>query len=216
MSRPRASASGPARRPTAEPLSFATAKAWDAWLREHHASSKGIRLAIAKKGAGAKSVTYPEAVEIALTWGWIDGQKEKLDEHAWVQRFGPRVARSPWSQTNKDKAQALLDAGKMHAPGIAEIERAKKDGRWDRAYEPASKMQMPEALAAALRKDRRAAAFYETINAANRYAILYRVTTAKKEETRAALIARFVEMLARGETLHPQRAKAAAKAKKRA
>jgi uncharacterized protein YdeI (YjbR/CyaY-like superfamily) len=186
-----------------ETLTFADVEAWGRWLAANHASSPGIRLKIAKKGCPEASVTYAEAVEVSLAWGWIDGQKGAIDDWWWLQRFTPRGPRSPWSKINRDKALALIASGAMKAPGLAEVERAKRDGRWDAAYASQSRAVVPPDLAAALAANRRAARFFETLEAHNRYAILYRVHTAKKPETRARRIATFVAMLARHEKLHP-------------
>ncbi len=192
--------------------SFATARAWSEWLAAHHASSPGVWLKIAKKGTGSTSVTYAEALEIALMWGWIDAQKDKLDETWWLQRFTPRRAKSPWSKVNRAKAERLIAVGSMEAPGLLEVERAKRDGRWERAYDGAASASVPADLAAALARNAAALAFFEALDGANRYAILYRVQTAKKPETRAERITRFVEMCARHETLHaPRRAKTGAR-----
>jgi uncharacterized protein YdeI (YjbR/CyaY-like superfamily) len=141
--------------------------------------------------------------EAALAWGWIDSRKQGLDDEAWLQRFGPRTARSPWSKINRAKAEALIAGGRMEAPGLAEVERAQQDGRWERAYDGARSASVPEDLAAALAADPRARAFFEALDSANRYAILYRVQAAK---TRAARIERYVAMCARGETIHSARA----------
>jgi uncharacterized protein YdeI (YjbR/CyaY-like superfamily) len=187
-------------------LSFATARAWSEWLATHHASSRGLWLKIARKGAGPASVTYPEALEAALAWGWIDGQKGKFDDDVWwLQRFTPRTAKSPWSKINRAKAETLIAAGTMAAPGLAEVERAKRDGRWDRAYDGARSSSVPADVAAAFARNARARAFFETLDSANRYAILYRVQAAKKPETRAERITRFVALCARHETIHPRR-----------
>ena len=184
------------------PASFKSAKAFDAWLRKNHAASGGLWLKIAKKGAQEPSVSYPQAVEIALCWGWIDGQKKGLDDQHFLQRFTPRRARSIWSKVNVDKVEALIVAGRMQAPGYAQIEAAKADGRWARAYDSARTSTVPEDLLAALEIDPKAKAFFATINAANRYAVLWRIQTAVKAETRARRIAQLVDMLARGETIH--------------
>jgi uncharacterized protein YdeI (YjbR/CyaY-like superfamily) len=186
----------------AAPVLFKSAKAFEAWLKQHHASSDGLWLKIAKRGADEPSVTYPEAVEIALCWGWIDGQKKGLDEQHFLQRFTPRRARSVWSKINVDKVATLIEAGRMQAPGHAQIEAAKADGRWARAYDGARTSAVPEDLLAALEAEPRAKAFFATINAANRYAVLWRIQTAVKAETRARRIAQLVEMLARGEVIH--------------
>lgn len=183
-------------------ISFAATGAWSKWLAAHHASSPGVWLKIAKTGASSASITYAQAIEVALVWGWIDGQKGKLDEDWWLQRFTPRKAKSPWSKINRAKAEALIAKGIMEPPGLAEVERAKRDGRWERAYDGAASSSVPADLAAALARNARALAFFETLDGANRYAILYRVQTAKKPETRAERISRFVTMCAQHETIH--------------
>ena len=186
-------------------LSFATTRAWSAWLAAHHDSSRGVWLKIAKKGVGSESITYAQAIDVALGWGWIDSQKGKLDEAWWLQRFTPRKAKSPWSKINRAKAEALIATGAMQAPGLAEVERAKHDGRWKRAYDGAGSSVMPADLTAAFARNARALAFFEALDGANRYAILYRVQTAKKPETRAERISRFVALCARHETIHERR-----------
>lgn len=188
--------------PGSPPTLFKSAQAFEAWLKKNHASSDGLWLQIAKRGAGEPSVTYPEAVEIALCWGWIDGQKKSLDDQHFLQRFTPRRARSIWSKINVDKAAALIAAGRMQAPGHAQIEAAKADGRWAQAYDGARTSAVPEDLLAALEAEPAAKAFFVTINAANRYAVLWRIQTAVQAETRARRIAQMVQMLARGETIH--------------
>ena len=191
-----------ARQPDASPTLFKNAKAFETWLKKHHATSDGLWLKIAKRGADEPSVTYPEAVEVALCWGWIDGQKKGLDEQYFLQRFTPRRARSVWSKINVDKVAALIAAGRMQAPGYAQVEAAKADGRWEKAYDGARTSTVPEDLLAALEAEPKAKAFFATINAANRYAVLWRIQTAVKAETRARRIAQLVDMLARGETHH--------------
>ena len=186
----------------AAPRLFKNAKAFEAWLKKHHATSDGLWLLIAKRGALEPSVTYPEAVEIALCWGWIDGQKKGLDDQHFIQRFTPRRARSIWSKINVEKVAALIDAGRMQAPGHAQIEAAKADGRWAQAYEGARTSVVPDDLEAALDAEPKAKAFFATVNAANRYAVLWRIQTAAKPETRAKRIAQLVAMLARGEVIH--------------
>jgi uncharacterized protein YdeI (YjbR/CyaY-like superfamily) len=183
-------------------VSFASARAWSAWLAKNHASSPGVWLKIARAGAGSASVTYPEALEGALAWGWIDGRKRKLDDTWWLQRFTRRRPKSAWSKNNRAKAEALIAAGAIEAPGLAEIERAKRDGRWEHAYDGPRSSSVPADLAAALARNARALAFFETLDRANRYAILYRVQTAWKPETRAERIARFVAMCGRHQTIH--------------
>lgn len=199
----------------AEPTLRVTAAQWGAWLAEHHGSATGAVLRITKQGKRPPSVTYAEAVDLALAWGWIDGHKRAHDDSAWLQRFTPRRARSTWSKINRDKAEALIRAGKMQPPGLREVERARQDGRWDAAYDSARTSQVPDDLARALAGSKAAAAFFETLDGANRYAILYRVQTARKPETRAARIGKFVAMLAKRETLHPPRRTRAAAPKRR-
>jgi uncharacterized protein YdeI (YjbR/CyaY-like superfamily) len=181
---------------------FDSAQAFEAWLKQHHATCDGLWLMIAKRGAVEPSVTYAEAVETALCWGWIDGQKKGLDEQHFLQRFTPRRARSVWSKINVDKVAALVAAGRMQAPGHAQIQAAQADGRWARAYDGARTSTVPDDLLAALDAQPSAQAFFATIDAANRYAVLWRIQTAAKAETRARRIAQLVEMLARGETIH--------------
>jgi uncharacterized protein YdeI (YjbR/CyaY-like superfamily) len=187
-----------------ETLGFADLAAWLRWLEENHASSPGLWVKLAKKGTAA--LAYPEAVEGALVWGWIDGQKQALDARFWLQRFTPRRPQSPWSKINRDKAQALLAAGRMAAPGLAEVERAKRDGRWDAAYDSARTAQVPDDLASALAAAPESAAFFAALDGANRYAVLYRVQTAKTPETRARRVAQLVAMLARREKIHERAA----------
>lgn len=184
------------------PTLFKSAKAFEAWLKKNHATSEGLWLKIAKRGSNEPSVTYPEAVEIALCWGWIDGQKKSLDDQHYLQRFTPRRARSVWSKINVEKVQGLIEAGRMQEPGQAQIEAAKADGRWARAYDGARTSTVPEDLQAALEAEPAAKTFFATINASNRYAILWRIQTAVRAETRARRIAQLVGMLARGETIH--------------
>ncbi|MES2940456.1 MAG: YdeI/OmpD-associated family protein [Pseudomonadota bacterium] len=187
----------------AEPVRlFATAAAWERWLAKHHDGGGGLWLRIAKAGGGLKSVTYAEALDVALCWGWIDGQKKPEDERAWLQRFTPRTARSPWSQRNREHVERLAAAGRMQPPGLAAVEAARADGRWDRAYAPSSTAEVPADLQAALDRKPKARAFFQALDRANRYAILYRVQQAVRPETRAKRIAQFVEMLGRGEKIH--------------
>jgi uncharacterized protein YdeI (YjbR/CyaY-like superfamily) len=182
---------------------FVDAARWSAWLKSHHASSRGVWLKIAKKGTGMPTVTYADALDVALTWGWIDGRKGKLDDTWWLQRFSPRGARSIWSKINREKAVALTAAGRMKESGLAEVERAKQDGRWEAAYDSQSRATVPPDLAAALDANPRAARFFGTLESYNRYAVLFRVHTAKRPETRSKRIATFVAMLARHEKVHP-------------
>ena len=191
-----------------DPLLVLTSAAkWNAWLRANHARSSGVLLRIPKNGAG-NTLTYPAALEAALAWGWIDSQKQRLDETAWLQRFTPRTPRSPWSRINRAKAEDLIASGRMEVPGLVEVDRAKRDGRWERAYAGAKSSTVPSDLAAALEKNPRARVFFESLDSANRYTILHRVATAKLAQTRAKRIATFVSMCAAHKTLHPRRAKA--------
>jgi uncharacterized protein YdeI (YjbR/CyaY-like superfamily) len=176
--------------------------AWAAWLDEHHADSPGVWLRLAKKGAPYASVSYAEALDEALCYGWIDSQKKTFDQHSFLQKFGPRGARSIWSKVNREKIRALTEAGRMKPAGIQAVESAKADGRWDAAYDPASTATVPDDLQAALDANPKAREFFATLNGANRYAILFRVQTAKKPETRAKRIATLVEMLERNEKIH--------------
>jgi uncharacterized protein YdeI (YjbR/CyaY-like superfamily) len=187
-------------------LSFATADEFADWLAEQHAHAAGLWLKIAKKSASTPTLDYAGALEVALCWGWIDGQKKSLDETHWLQRFTPRSARSKWSRINRDKAEALIASGHMQPPGLAQVDKAKSDGRWAAAYEGARSASVPHDLAAALTKDPRAAAFFETLDSRNRYAILYRVQDAKRPQTRAARIEKYVAMLAQSERIHPTQA----------
>ncbi|CAN7242612.1 MULTISPECIES: YdeI/OmpD-associated family protein [unclassified Variovorax] len=183
-------------------LFFETAAQWKKWLATHHATSAGVWLRLAKKDSSERSVSYAEAVEEALCQGWIDGRKKADDDSFWLQRFTPRSARSVWSKINRDKAMTLVKEKRMRPAGKAQIDRAKKDGRWEAAYDGARTSAIPPDLKAALDADRRAAAFFETLDAANRYAILWRLQTAKKAETRERRLAQFVAMLARHEKIH--------------
>jgi uncharacterized protein YdeI (YjbR/CyaY-like superfamily) len=184
-------------------LPFASVRAWAAWLASNHALSGGVWLKIGKKGSGHSSVTYAEALEVSLAWGWIDGQKRPVDEAWWLQKFTRRGPRSLWSKVNCEKALALIASGAMKAPGLAEVERAKQDGRWEAAYDSQSRAAVPADLAEALAANPRASRFFETLESRNRYAILFRVHTAKKPQTRAARIEKFIAMLARHEKVHP-------------
>jgi uncharacterized protein YdeI (YjbR/CyaY-like superfamily) len=184
------------------PKLFKTKKDWAAWLDRNHHRSVGLWLQIAKKGSGSQSVTYGEAVEISLCYGWIDGQKKPYDDEFWLQRFVQRSSRSVWSKINREKAEALIASGAMKPAGSAAIEQAKQSGRWDTAYDSPREAAVPSDLQAALDASPRAKAFFATLDKANRYAILWRIQTVKKAETRARKIAQFVEMLERKEKIH--------------
>jgi uncharacterized protein YdeI (YjbR/CyaY-like superfamily) len=181
---------------------FADASAFDEWLAVNHADHPGIRMKISKRGSAVTTVSYEAALDVALSWGWVDSQKRSLDESFYIQIFTQRRARSVWSKRNVEKATAMIEAGTMHPAGIAQVDAAKADGRWERAYEgQRGSTPTPEFLAA-LERNPEAKAFYETLNAVNRYALYYRIQSAKKPETRNRRIDAFVEMLARGETFH--------------
>jgi uncharacterized protein YdeI (YjbR/CyaY-like superfamily) len=184
-------------------LSFASQGDWERWLDEHHRTSKGLWLKIAKKGSGIDSVDYAEALDAALCHGWIDGQKGAFDDTFWLQKFTPRGPRSKWSKINVDKALALIDAKRMKPAGLAEIEKARSDGRWEEAYDSQSRATVPEDLQRELDKNPEAAKFFATLNSVNRYAVLYRIHEARKPETRARRIEKFIGMLNRQEKLHP-------------
>jgi uncharacterized protein YdeI (YjbR/CyaY-like superfamily) len=183
-------------------LAFKNQAAWGAWLKKNHARAPGLWLKIGKKSAGP-SVTYAEALEEALCYGWIDGQKKPLDDAWWLQKFGPRGPRSPWSKINRDKAEALLQAGRVQPAGLAAIEAAKRNGRWGAAYASQRTAVAPADFLAELERHPQAQAFYATLNRLNRYAITHRVEGAKKPETRARRIQKFIAMLEKGEKLHP-------------
>jgi uncharacterized protein YdeI (YjbR/CyaY-like superfamily) len=183
-------------------LAFADAATLEGWLQAQPASSPGLWIKLAKAGSGIASVTKREAVDAALCYGWIDGQLDKYDNEHWLIRLTPRKPRSKWSQVNRTRATELLGAGRMRPRGLAQVEAAKADGRWDAAYAPASKAEVPADLQAALNQSPVAAAFFATLTGANRYAILYRIEAVKKPETRARKIADFVAMLERHETVH--------------
>lgn len=189
------------------PMLFKTAGAFESWLEAHHAASDGVWLKLAKRGAVEATVSYADAVDIALCWGWIDGQKKGLDDRHFLQSFTPRRARSVWSKINVEKAGALIDAGRMRPAGLAQIQAAQADGRWTRAYDGARTSVVPDDLSVALEAEPQAKAFFATVDAANRYAVLWRIQTAAKSETRARRIAQLVAMLARGELIHAARAR---------
>ncbi len=192
------------KRAMSEPrLTFATQSEWEAWLEDNGSASPGVWLRLAKKSAKQPTVTYAQALESALCHGWIDGQKQSEDQDYWLQRFTPRTANSIWSKINKEKAEALIEAERMRPAGLAAIERAKQNGRWQSAYSSASTSTVPDDLQQALDANPKAKAFFATLNSRNRYAILFRVQNVKKAETRARKIAQFIEMLSNGEQLHP-------------
>jgi uncharacterized protein YdeI (YjbR/CyaY-like superfamily) len=178
--------------------------AWRAWLQEHHADARGVWLTLAKKGADAPTVlTYDEALEEALCHGWIDGQIRGGDKYSYRQRFTPRTPRSGWSKRNVAIAERLMAEGRMQSSGLAAVERARADGRWDAAYAGSASIEVPADLAAALDSQPAARTMFQNLNGRNRYAVLYRIETAKRLETRRRRIEQFVAMLARGETIYP-------------
>ena len=190
-------------RPDLPIVPFASRGAWEVWLEGRHASSDGVWLKIAKKGSGVESVTFAEALDVALCYGWIDSQRAGFDERYFLQRFTPRKPRSRWSQVNREKVAGLIEEGRMKPAGFREVERAKADGRWDAAYEPQSTAAVPDDLRIALEKNEGAREFFGTLDSRNRYAILHRIQDAKRPETRVRRIARYVAMLAEGKKLYP-------------
>jgi uncharacterized protein YdeI (YjbR/CyaY-like superfamily) len=182
-------------------LLFASADAWDVWLAEHHADSNGVWVKLAKKGSGIASIKHLDALDVALCHGWIDGQGSVYDDDFWLVRFSPRTARSRWSRVNQGKVAVLIKAGRMRPAGLAAIEAAKADGRWDAAHESQATSTVPDDLQQALDENPQAASVFATLNKGNRFAILLQVGAAKKPETRAARIAKFVAKLSDGETV---------------
>jgi uncharacterized protein YdeI (YjbR/CyaY-like superfamily) len=183
-------------------LSFTTSAKFAAWIKSQPAPSPGLWLRLGKKTSALKTLSYQEALDVALAWGWIDGQLKPHDQDSWLRRFTPRGARSIWSKINRDKALALIASGQMRAAGLAEVERAKKDGRWQAAYDSPSNAKAPPDFSAALAKSKRASAFFKALESHNRYALLFRIQAAKKPETRARKIREFVAMLEREEKIH--------------
>ena len=181
---------------------FKDAGAWEAWLAKQHAKSAGLWLRIAKAASSVKSVSYAEALDVALCYGWIDGQKKSFDEETWLQKFTPRGKRSIWSKINRDNVQRLVESGRMQAPGLEAVERAKASGQWDAAYDSHRTASVPDDLQRALDAHPKAKAFFATLSSANRYAILFRIQTVKRAETRAKKIEQFVGMLERHEVIH--------------
>jgi uncharacterized protein YdeI (YjbR/CyaY-like superfamily) len=185
------------------PLVFAASREdWEAWLDGHHLSSDGVWLKIAKKGSRIDSVRYPDALEVALCHGWIDGQRLGLDDQHFLQRFTPRRPRSKWSKRNRDSATALIESGRMKPAGLRQVEAAKADGRWEAAYDSPRTARVPEDLQRALDENERARQFFSTLDSANRYAILYRIQDAKRLETRARRIEKLVAMLSEHKRIH--------------
>ena len=184
-------------------LTLTNQEAWEAWLEANGEAVPGVWLRIAKRSAEHATVSYAQALESALCFGWIDGQKQAENEHYWLQRFTPRTAKSIWSKINTAKAEALIAAGRMRPAGLRAIDQAKGDGRWEAAYSSASTSTVPDDLQQALDANPKAKQFFATLNGQNRYAILFRIQNVKKAETRAKKISQFIEMLNNGEKLHP-------------
>ncbi len=184
-------------------LEFGSQAAWESWLDAHHAAAPGAWLKIAKKGSGAETVSYAEALEVAICYGWIDGQKDRLDDVHWLQRFTPRKPGGKWSRINTDQATELIKAGRMRPAGQREVELAQADGRWEAAYEGQRTMPVPEDLERELARNEAAREFFATLSGVNRYAILYRIGSVKRPETRARKIAQYVAMLAEHQTIYP-------------
>jgi uncharacterized protein YdeI (YjbR/CyaY-like superfamily) len=182
---------------------FEDQKNWAAWLEQNHAASSGLWLRLAKKASGLNSVSYAEAVEAALCYGWIDGQAKSYDASSWLQKFTPRGVKSIWSKINREKAQKLIESSQMKPAGLKAVEAAKQDGRWEAAYDSPSNATVPSDFQAELDKNAQAKAFFATLNSTNRYAILHRIQTAKKAETRTKRIQQFIEMLEKKEKLYP-------------
>jgi uncharacterized protein YdeI (YjbR/CyaY-like superfamily) len=197
-------------------IAFSTQQAFDGWLTSQPSDCRGLWLKVAKKSSGVATVSRAEAVDVALCHGWIDGQLDGFDHNYWLIRFTPRQSTSKWSEINRARAQELVAQGRMRPAGLKEIERAKTDGRWEAAYAAQGTAQVPDDLGQALAKSKKAKAFFETLDSHNRFAILYRVHSAKKPETRAARIEKFVAMLAEGKTIHPQKLKAPKRSPKKA
>jgi uncharacterized protein YdeI (YjbR/CyaY-like superfamily) len=183
-------------------IEFKTAKAFETWLSKNHDNSNGIWLRIFKKGSGKKTISYAEALDVALCYGWIDGQKQAQDEQAWLQKFCPRGAKSIWSKINIGHVQRLIDEGRMRPAGLKAVEKAKEDGRWEKAYDSPSKMTIPEDFLKELRKNKKAEANFKGLNKTNLFSIGFRLQTAKKRETREKRMKQIIEMLAKGEKFH--------------
>jgi uncharacterized protein YdeI (YjbR/CyaY-like superfamily) len=184
-------------------IPFASREQWEAWLEEQHATSEGLWLKFAKKGSGIETVTYDQAVEVAICYGWIDGQARRLDQDYYLQRFTPRRARSRWSKVNRKKATELIERGQMNPAGLSEVERARADGRWDAAYDAPSTATVPDDLLKELEKNEAARDFFSELDRRNRYAILYQIQDARRHETRARRIAKYVALLAERRKPYP-------------
>ncbi|PJZ29775.1 YdeI/OmpD-associated family protein [Leptospira kmetyi] len=183
-------------------LFFKNTKEWTVWLKKNHKSDSPIWIKLSKKESGVVSISYAEALEVALCYGWIDSQKQKYDDSFWLQRFSVRGPKSIWSKINREKAIELIASKRMQTAGLKAIESAKSDGRWDNAYSSPSKMEVPKEFQKLLKQNPSALKFFESLNSANRYAILFRIHNAKKEETKVKRMKDFLEMLKKKETLH--------------
>jgi len=184
-------------------LFFKKRNDWEAWLDVNHSTSSGIRIKFAKKISGLESLTYNEALEVSLCYGWIDGQINSLDDSFWLQRFMPRGSKSMWSKRNKEKVEQLMAEGRVKPEGLQAIENAKLNGKWDLAYDSPKNSKVPPDFQAELDKNEPAKSFFESLDSANRYAVLYRIQTAGKEQTRQSRIQKFIHMLERNEKIHP-------------
>lgn len=189
-------------KPPLPTIPFKSPKSFETWLEKHHDNSPGIWMKIYKKDSGIKTITYAEALDVALCFGWIDGQKQKFDEVCWLQKFCPRTAKSIWSKVNIGHVEKLIQNGKMQPAGLKAIENAKADGRWEKAYDSPSKMTIPEDFLKELSKNKKAEIFFKTLNKTNLFSIGFRLQTAKKQETREKRMKQIIEMLAKGEKFH--------------
>jgi uncharacterized protein YdeI (YjbR/CyaY-like superfamily) len=191
------------RKPELPIIPFASRDAWGAWLEENHATSDGLWLKFARKGSGIETVSFAEALDVALCYGWIDSQAGAFDERYWLQRFTPRRPRSKWSKRNRARATKLIEEGRMKPAGLREVERARADGRWEAAYDAQSTATVPEDFRRELEKNEEAREFFATLNSQNRYAILHRIQDARRPETRARRIEKYVAMLRDQKKLYP-------------
>jgi len=183
-------------------IEFKTAETFETWLEKNHDNSSGLWIKIFKKDSGKKTISYAEALDVALCYGWIDGQKQTFDEQAWLQKFCPRTAKSIWSKVNIGHVERLINEGKMRPAGLKVVEKAKADGRWEKAYDSPSKMTIPEDFLKELSKNKKAEEFFKGLNKANLFSIGFRLQTAKKPETREKRMKEIIEKLAKGERLH--------------
>jgi uncharacterized protein YdeI (YjbR/CyaY-like superfamily) len=191
------------RKPELPIIPFASAGAWEAWLEENQATSEGLWLKIARKGSGIESISFAEALDAALCYGWIDSQANGFDERYWLQRFTPRRPKSKWSKRNRARVASLIEEGRMKPAGLREVERARADGRWEAAYDSPSTATVPEDFRRELEKNEGASEFFATLNSANRFAILHRIQDARRPETRARRIEKYVAMLRDRKKLYP-------------